>query len=84
MCRGCAAGSPSGRCTETGCWPGTPPLLQERLRHRDPADHERGARLKAHVFDYLLDSASLRIAWAEQAIDILHGRLGAALPTGGA
>ncbi len=48
------------------------PLLQKRLRHRDEEDHERIARLKAHVFDYLIDSARLRIEWAERAIELLH------------
>jgi DNA-binding PadR family transcriptional regulator len=47
------------------------PLIQERLQRRDPADHARIVNLKTHVFDYLIDSATLRIEWAERAIAIL-------------
>ena len=46
------------------------PLLVERLRHRDPRDHDRIARLKAHVFEYLISSARLRVRWAEEAMAI--------------
>ena len=49
------------------------PLLRERLLHRDERDHDRIARLKAHVFYYLIDSARLRIEWAEHAIEIVNG-----------
>ncbi|MGO4690620.1 PadR family transcriptional regulator [Glaciibacter sp. 2TAF33] len=48
------------------------PLIQERLARRDPADHARIVRLKTHVFDYLIDSATHRIEWAEQAIKIVR------------
>ncbi|MET1044573.1 MAG: hypothetical protein ABWX59_10730 [Microbacteriaceae bacterium] len=48
------------------------PLIQERLARRDPADHGRIVQLKAHVFDYLIESATHRIEWAERAIEILH------------
>jgi DNA-binding PadR family transcriptional regulator len=48
------------------------PLLRERLATRDPADHDRIAAVKAHVFDYLVDSAELRIAWAERMIEIVR------------
>jgi DNA-binding PadR family transcriptional regulator len=48
------------------------PLLRERLATRDPADHARIAEVKAHVFDYLVDSAELRIAWAERMIEIVR------------
>ncbi|MGW6173468.1 helix-turn-helix transcriptional regulator [Arthrobacter sp. NPDC055138] len=47
------------------------PLIQERLQRRDPADHARIVNLKTHVFDYLIDSATLRIEWAEKAIAIM-------------
>lgn len=48
------------------------PLLAERLLQRDPSDHARIATLKAHVFDYLIQAARLRMDWAEEAISILH------------
>ncbi|SFN60284.1 PadR family transcriptional regulator [Mycetocola miduiensis] len=47
------------------------PLIRERLQRRDPAEHARIVNLKTHVFDYLIDSATHRIAWAEEAISIL-------------
>lgn len=50
------------------------PLLKERLRSRPEEDHERIATLKAHVFDFLVRSAELRVDWARNAIDIVHGR----------
>jgi DNA-binding PadR family transcriptional regulator len=49
------------------------PLLRERLASRNPADHARIAALKAHVFDYLIDSAELRIAWIRRALAIVAG-----------
>jgi DNA-binding PadR family transcriptional regulator len=48
------------------------PLIHERLERRDPADHARIVHLKTHVFDYLIDSATQRIEWAEQAIEIVR------------
>lgn len=51
------------------------PLLRERLRRRDAADHDRVATLKAHVFDCLIESAQVRISWAERAIAIVHNDL---------
>lgn len=51
------------------------PLLRERLRSRPEHDHQRIATLKAHVFDFLVRSARLRIEWATAAIEIVHGRL---------
>lgn len=51
------------------------PLLRERLERRDPADHDRIAALKAHVFDSLIESATARIRWAHDARRILHGDL---------
>ncbi len=50
------------------------PLLRERLRSRPESDHERIATLKAHVFGYLIESATLRIRWARTAIGIATGR----------
>ncbi|MGP3534187.1 PadR family transcriptional regulator [Microbacterium sp. RD1] len=47
------------------------PLLKERLSQRDPADHDRIAALKAHVFTHLIESARSRAEWAEQARRIL-------------
>lgn len=49
------------------------PLLAERLRRRDPADHERIAAIKAHVFDALIREAELKVRWAEELIVILGG-----------
>ena len=54
------------------------PLLRERLERRPPDDHERIARLKAHVFAFLIDSARLRIAWLERAAEIVQGRFDSA------
>jgi DNA-binding PadR family transcriptional regulator len=51
---------------------GDAPLLRERLARRDPADHDRIKRLKAHVFDYLIEAGQVRIRWALEAIDILQ------------
>ncbi|WP_166880418.1 MULTISPECIES: PadR family transcriptional regulator [unclassified Salinibacterium] len=48
------------------------PLIRERLARRDPADHDRIVQLKTHVFDYLIDTATHRIEWAEQAIEIVR------------
>jgi PadR family transcriptional regulator, regulator of vanillate utilization len=39
-------------------------LLRERLTRRDPADHDRIARLKAHVFDGIATVARARVQWA--------------------
>jgi DNA-binding PadR family transcriptional regulator len=50
------------------------PLLVERLRHRPASDHQRIAEIKAHVFDHLIDSAELRIAWAERMREIVGVR----------
>jgi DNA-binding PadR family transcriptional regulator len=47
------------------------PLLRERLAHRPASDHQRVAEIKAHVFDHLIDSAELRITWAERMIEIV-------------
>ena len=51
----------------------TAPLLRERLKNRPEEDHDRVAALKAHVFDYLIESAELRIEWAQRTRDILTG-----------
>ena len=47
------------------------PLLIERLKHRPEAEHDRIARLKAHVFDAGVAIARARIAWAEEGIRLL-------------
>lgn len=49
------------------------PLLVERLGHRPEIDHQRIAEIKAHVFAHLIDSAQLRILWAEAMIVIVKG-----------
>jgi DNA-binding PadR family transcriptional regulator len=48
------------------------PLLRERLAHRDPAEHDRVAALKAHVFQGLISVAQTRIGWAEDEIELLR------------
>lgn len=47
------------------------PLLRERLQRREPDQHERMVRMKAHTFASLIDAASSRIEWAEEAARIL-------------
>lgn len=54
----------------------TAPLLQERLKQRQEDDHERIAQLKAHVFDLLIDSAKLRVEWAQRTREIVCGPAG--------
>lgn len=49
----------------------TAPLLRERLKNRPDADHDRIASMKAHVFDLLIESAQLRVAWAERSRQIV-------------
>jgi DNA-binding PadR family transcriptional regulator len=48
------------------------PLLQERLRNRPPDEHERIARLKAHVFEGQAQLAETRAAWARAELDLLR------------
>jgi DNA-binding PadR family transcriptional regulator len=50
-------------------------LLRERLARRDPADHDRIARLKAHVFDGMAAVARTRIEWARTGKELLVGEL---------
>ncbi|MFF2520932.1 PadR family transcriptional regulator [Streptomyces liangshanensis] len=47
------------------------PLLRERLSRRDPGEHERIARLKAHVFDGLAAVARTRAQWARDGQRLL-------------
>ncbi|WP_207786375.1 FCD domain-containing protein [Micromonospora globispora] len=47
------------------------PLLRERLKDRDPAEHERIARLKTHVFDGQIAQAQARLDWALRAVELL-------------
>ncbi|MGW5666639.1 FCD domain-containing protein [Micromonospora sp. NPDC003776] len=47
------------------------PLLRERLEDRDPAEHKRIARLKAHVFDGQVAQAQARVDWALRAVELL-------------
>ncbi|MGP9746702.1 PadR family transcriptional regulator [Brachybacterium sp. AOP29-B2-41] len=47
------------------------PLLRERLDHRPESEHERIALLKAHVFEYLIDQAELRIRWCRDTMTML-------------
>lgn len=51
----------------------TTPLLVERLKRRAESEHERVAALKAHVFDFLIDDARLRIKWAERGLALIAG-----------
>lgn len=48
-------------------------LLRERLKNRDPADHDRIARLKAHVFDGIASAARARAEWAREGKRLLEG-----------
>lgn len=50
---------------------GDTPLLRERLRRRAPTDHEHIQKLKAHVFDALIDGAEQRVQWSRRAIQLL-------------
>ena len=47
------------------------PLLTERLKSRPPADHERIARLKAHVFEGQAMMADARVNWARAELQLL-------------
>lgn len=47
------------------------PLLKERLRNRSPDDHDRIARLKAHVFEGQAMVAETRAAWARAEMALL-------------
>ncbi len=46
-------------------------LLRERLTRRDPADHDRIARLKAHVFEGIARVARTRAEWAREGQRLL-------------
>ncbi|GAA2778575.1 PadR family transcriptional regulator [Crossiella cryophila] len=46
-------------------------LLRERLSHRPAAEHDRMARLKAHVFAGQAAVAEARIAWAREGLRLL-------------
>jgi DNA-binding PadR family transcriptional regulator len=48
------------------------PLLAERLRNRPPGDHDRIARLKAHVFEGQAMVAETRAAWARAELELLR------------
>jgi DNA-binding PadR family transcriptional regulator len=48
------------------------PLLQERLKNRPVDDHDRIARLKAHVFEGQAQMAETRAAWARTGLDLLR------------
>lgn len=47
------------------------PLLKERLRSRPADDHDRIARLKAHVFEGQAMVADARASWAREGISLL-------------
>jgi len=47
------------------------PLLRERLKNRPPADHDRIARLKAHVFEGQAMMADARVNWARAELNLL-------------
>lgn len=57
-------------------------LLKERLASRPPAEHHRVAALKAHVFEGQAMQARARIAWAEQALELVVAGVSAVTPTG--
>jgi DNA-binding PadR family transcriptional regulator len=46
-------------------------LIKERLTRRDPADHDRIARLKAHVFAGVATVARARADWAREGQRLL-------------
>ncbi|MEV0624072.1 PadR family transcriptional regulator [Nonomuraea sp. NPDC050404] len=46
-------------------------LLKERLKSRPPAEHDRIARLKAHVFAGQIAVARARADWARESLRIL-------------
>jgi DNA-binding PadR family transcriptional regulator len=48
------------------------PLLKERLKNRPTHDHDRIARLKAHVFEGQAQVAETRAAWARAELDLLR------------
>lgn len=48
------------------------PLLQERLRNRPAQEHDRIARLKAHVFEGQALIAEARVAWARDGLKLLQ------------
>jgi DNA-binding PadR family transcriptional regulator len=47
------------------------PLLQERLKNRPADEHDRVARLKAHVFEGQAQMAESRAAWARAELELL-------------
>jgi DNA-binding PadR family transcriptional regulator len=48
------------------------PLLKERLKNRPPEEHDRIARLKAHVFEGQELMAETRAAWARAELELLY------------
>jgi DNA-binding PadR family transcriptional regulator len=46
-------------------------LLKERLKNRPPAEHDRIARLKAHVFAGQIAVAQARADWARESLRLL-------------
>lgn len=48
------------------------PLLRERLKNRPAVDHDRIARLKAHVFEGQAMMADTRANWARTGLDLLR------------
>ena len=48
-------------------------LLKERLTRRDPEDHDRIARLKAHVFEGIAAVARTKVEWARAGQRLLEG-----------
>ena len=48
------------------------PLLKERLKNRLAHDHDRIARLKAHVFEGQAMIADTRADWARAGLGLLH------------
>ncbi len=50
------------------------PLLAERLQNRPPEEHDRIARLKAHVFQGQAMVAETRADWARAELELLRER----------
>jgi DNA-binding PadR family transcriptional regulator len=48
------------------------PLLRERLKNRPVNDHDRIARLKAHVFEGQAMMADTRATWARTGLELLR------------
>lgn len=50
------------------------PLLQERLKHRDPKIHHKVVELKAAAFEGLIETARARVSSARRALEIIEDK----------